>query len=451
MQQATSRQPGRLGRIGAGITRLRNFVVNTLFVILLLAIGVVLLNTCQSISVPADSALLINPRGVIVEEQYLADPLEDLLAAGSGQHEVEIGNIIKAIDAAAKDDRIRMILLDLDDLTWAAPAHAQSIGHALTAFKATGKKVVAYGDYFDQAQYHIASFADAVYLNPLGQVILQGFGGYNFYLKDLLDRFDVNVHVFRVGSFKSAVEPLTRNDMSAESRMAAEALLQGIWAQMLADISSNRRSDSAALQAYADGLPDVLERTEGDLARAALEHHLVDELLTADQAEVRIANEVGYRVDGQLNAIDLGNYLQAQGLTRELATSPNRIAVIVAQGMILDQGRGQGIVSSDTLIPLIRKARQDDAVKAVVLRVDSPGGSQFASEVIRQELELVQIAGKPVVASFGANAASGGYWIAATADAIFAEPTSITGSIGIFSMVPTFEKPCRITAYIPTV
>ena len=431
-----------LGRIGGGITRLRNFVLNTFFIVAMVLITIVMLSTCESITVPDNSALLINPQGVIVESASLPDPLQEIFASGTQEKEVELSALLRAIDAATTDRHIRMIVLDLDELVWAAPAHAQRIGQALLDFRGTGKQVVSYGNFFSQAQYHIASFADAVYMHPMGQVVLEGFGGFNFYFKELLEDFDVNVHVYRVGEFKSAVEPLLRNDMSEEARMANEALYQNIWQQLLDDLATNRAVGKDTLQAYADDLGGALETTGGDLARAALEAHLIDELLTTDQAQVRIANDVGYRGSDtlEINGIDFASYLRARNLLEPaLGIGKDKIAVLVAQGIIVANGPDDRVVAADRTIALIRRVREDPDIKALVVRVDSPGGSQFASELIRQELELVQVAGKPVVASFGASAASGGYWIAATADAIVAEPTTITGSIGIFSLIATFE------------
>ncbi|XOV81777.1 MAG: signal peptide peptidase SppA [bacterium] len=432
-----------LGRIGAGITKLRNFFLNALFLLVLVLITLGLLATCEGITVPDNAALVINPRGVIVDAATLPDPFEELLTAGPRLAEVELRSLLRAIELAASDPQIKMIVLDLDEMAWAAPAHAQRIGEALAGFQSAGKKVVAYGQYYSQAQYHVASFADALYLHPMGQIIFEGFGGFTFYFKELLDKFDVNVHVFRVGDYKSAIEPYTRNDMSEESRLASEELYQDIWQHFLRDISANRLIEKPVLQSYADNLADILKITQGDMARAALETQLVDELLTADQVNVRIADDVGYRdrLRGEINGIDFQTYLTANALYEPaVALGKDKIAEIVVQGIIMNQGEGNQLAVAEDIISLIRRARDDRSVKAVVLRVDSPGGSQFASELIRQELELLQLAGKPVVASFGASAASGGYWVSATADAIVAEPTSITGSIGIFSFIPSFEK-----------
>ncbi|MCR9258198.1 MAG: signal peptide peptidase SppA [Pseudomonadaceae bacterium] len=432
-----------LSRIGGGITKLRNFFVNTLFLAILVLITVALLTTCQGITVPDNAALVINPRGVIVDAATVPDPFEELLTAGPRLAEVELRSLLRAIELATTDAQIKMIVLDLDKLAWAAPAHAQRIGEALVGFQMAGKKVVSYGQFYSQAQYYIASFADALYLHPMGQIVFEGFGGFSFYFKDLLDKFDVNVHVFRVGDYKSAVEPFTRNDMSEESRLASEQLYQEIWQHFLRDISRNRLIEKPALQSYADNLAGILDVTQGDMARAALESQLVDELLTSDQANVRIADDVGFRNRqlGEINGIDFQTYLNANALYEPAAAlGKAKIAEVVVQGIIMNQGQSNQIADAESVIRLIRQARDESAVKALVLRVDSPGGSQFASELIRQELELLQLAGKPVVASFGASAASGGYWISATADAIVAEPTSITGSIGIFSFIPTFEE-----------
>ena len=434
--------PNSLARIGGGISAMRHFVSNTVFVLLMVIVLAALVASCESVSVPDRAALLINPKGVMVETAHLTDPLTDLFSAGSTQREAELPHILKAIRAATTDNRIHMIVLDLDELQWAAPAHARRIGIALQDFKAAGKKVVSYGYFYAQSPYQIASFADALYMHPMGQVALFGFGGFNLYFKDLLDKFNVNIHVFRVGEFKSAVEPFTRNDMSAQSRMAAEALYQNLWQNTLDTISTNRRLEPAQIQYYADQLDEAVKLTQGDLARAALENHLVDELLTADQARVRMADDVGLAVNGDINSIDYITYLSATDLSPfdDATSAGDKVAVIIAQGVIVASDSDQNVIAADPTIELIRQAKRDPTIKALVLRVDSPGGSQFASEIIRQELELVQMAGKPVVASFGASATSGGYWISATADHIVAESTTITGSIGIFAVTTTFEK-----------
>ncbi len=436
--------PGVFTRIMNGLTRMRLLLANLLFVLVLVVLAAVWISSLQRVQVPENAALVLNPRGVIVESLSYEDPLQSLLVGGMQTQEVELQGLLQAIRHGALDENIKLLLLDLDELQWAAPAHTQRLGEALQGFKAGGKKVIAYGHYYTQAGYHLASYADALYMHPMGQVMLEGFGGFNFYIKELLDNFGVNVHVFRVGEYKSAVEPFIRNDMSAESRMASEALFQNLWQHVVADIAENRKIEKQNVQEYADNLAAAVTASQGDMARAALENYLIDELLTVDQANVRVADDVGVNRNGDINGIDYLNYLSARSIGNYGGESRNsdRIAVIIAQGMIVtSEQSGQGnVAAAEPLIELIRRARQNPDIKGLVLRVDSPGGSQFASELIRQELELVQLAGKPVVASFGATAASGGYWIAATADAIVSEPTTITGSIGIFSIATTFEN-----------
>ncbi len=431
-----------LSKVGRGIDSVRRFVVNALFIVLLLIVIAAVVASCESIKVPDNGALLVNPRGIMVERAGIPDPFEGLLPGllqgASALAEVELQTVLDALEHARDDDNIRMAILNLDELVWSAPAHGQRIGQALQAFKDTGKKVVAYGHFFSQHQYHIASFADALYMHPQGQLVLEGYGTQNFYFQELLEKFDVNVHVFRVGTYKSAVEPLLRNDMSEEARMAFEALYQNLWQRAVEDIATNRRLEVQQVHEFANNFPERVAAAGGDIARTALENHLVDELLTRDQARVRMGDDVGFLNDSEaINAIDFQSYLQAR---RALNVGGDKIAVLTAQGVIVNHGRGNGIVAAEQAIDLIRQAKSDPAVKALVLRVDSPGGSQFASELIRQELELLQLAGKPVVASFGATAASGGYWISATAERIVAEPSTLTGSIGVFSYLTTFEN-----------
>ena len=258
---------------------MRRFVLNALFLVLLVFVVVAAISSCQSISVPDNAALLINPRGTIVEQTSIVDPLQGLVGGASQVAEVELSAILTAIDRAAADDNIKMMILNLDELIWSAPAHNERIGHALAKFKDTGKKVAAYGHFFVQHQYQVASFADALYLHPQGQVLLQGYGTQNFYFKELLEKFDVNMHVFRAGTYKSIVEPYLRNDMSEEARLASETLYANLWQNTLQTIAENRRLEVEEVRLYTDQLALQVAAVQGDLARAALENHLVDELL----------------------------------------------------------------------------------------------------------------------------------------------------------------------------
>lgn len=425
---------GILRRIGRGITRLRNFTLNTLFLLLLLVVIVGLLGDGRP-SVPDGAALMVNPRGTVVDQQSPVDPLARLLAPNAPR-EFELGEITRAIRAAAGDERIRLAVLDLDETSLGA-GQAVVIGEALREFQAAGKQVVAYGAGFGQPQYLLASYADVIYMHPMGQMLLPGYGAYQLYFKGLLDKLDINMHIFRVGKYKEFIEPYTRSSMSDEAREANASLVAELWDFYASRVVVNRSLVAGDFERYTQELAAELPRL-GDLATAALEHHLVDELLSLDEVRARVADEVGIGEDGDFRRIDLENYLSAIG------PPPGRhadvIAVITAEGPILMGRQSQGVIAAETVTGLIRQARQDDAVRALVLRVNSPGGSAFAAEMIRQELELFQLTGRPLVISMGNVAASGGYWIAATADRIVAGPTTVTGSIGVFGLFPTFEE-----------
>ena len=426
-------------RAGQWITATRNFVVNAFFVLATLFVLAALVGSCDSEDVPKDSALFINPTGQLVEQPSPPLSFPDVLFQSGPVQETAINDVLDAINLAATDDDIKIIVLDLDELSYASSAQVLRLGAALEAFKERGKEVIAYEEYFQQFQYHIASYATELYMHPMGQALLSGYGGNNLYFREMLEKLSVNVHVFRVGGFKSAVEPFTRDDMSEEAKLANQTLYNGLWRYLVEDIADNRQLPVADIEAYSQQFSLLLEKAGGDMARTTLEAKLVDELLTRDQIRARIADKVGWLEENErLNAIGMDNYLR---LRQALPAIPgdNQIAVLVAQGTIME-GEGAGVAAADTLVRKIRNVRNNDQIKGLVLRVDSPGGSAFASELIRQELELLQIAGKPVVASFGSVAASGGYWISATADAIVSEPTTITGSIGIFGVVPSFEN-----------
>ena len=428
-------------KLGHRISQARTFVVNSVFVVIVLSILVSLFGGKETPTIRNNSALIIQPKGTIVEQSVAPNNWQDVLFQDSSDASIEIGHILHAIKIAGTDEKIKMIVLGLDDLNGVSLTQAQRITEALQTFKETGKKIISYGNIFEQNQYYIASSSNELYMNPWGQMLLQGYGGNNLYFKDLLAKLDINMHIFRVGEFKSATEPFSRINMSDEARQASSGLYQGIWGELVEGIAENRQLTRNEVNDYAQNFDVLLAKTSGDMARAALEANLIDELLTPDQMETRIAIEVG-RYKGEINGIGMGSYLNIRGLI-DSVTDENapEIGVIVVQGAILEDGQGlSNVASANDLVGRIRQARFNEELKALVIRVDSPGGSAFASELIRQELELFQVTGRPVVASFANVAASGGYWISATSDAIIAESATITGSIGIFGVIPTFEK-----------
>ncbi len=432
-------ETGVFGRIGRFLTRARIFTANALFVLLVVLVLILIFGGGDRARVPSTAALVIDPAGTVVERVAIGNPLTELLAPPSTNREVEVGALRRAIRAATEDERITTIVLDLDEVTGLSPSHAQTLGAALRAFQANDKQVIAYGSFYTQAQYLLASFADAVYLHPFGQFLPTGFGINRLYFNELLNNLGINIHVFRVGKYKEFVEPYTRTSMSEESREANQKLVDDLWSYYTGRVASQRQLTTHEFTRYVEDFASELEATGGDMARLALEHQLVDELLTPDQARARIADRVGYDDKGAFNGIGYADYLAAIG-PRPTPSGPKQVGVITARGPIVTGAQSGGVIAAEEVIELIRDTRRQQAVKALVVRVDSPGGSAFASELIRQELELTQLAGMPVVVSMGNVAASGGYWISATADAIYAEPTTITGSIGIFGIVPTLEK-----------
>lgn len=350
-------------------------------------------------------------------------------------------DLVDAIDYAAADGRIPSIVVKLDDLAGAGLPQLEEIAVALRKFRAAGKPVYAYGDSYDQKQYYLAAQADEISLDPLGSVLLEGFSVYTNYFKDALDKLGVKVNIFRVGEFKSAVEPYERNDMSPEARTANQAWLGDLWSLYGTQLGVARKLTPDAADRYIAGLTAGLEKHRGDLAAYALEAGLVTQVETQAAFRKRMIERVGEdKEHGSFRQIDAGSYLAA--VRAEKASSHHdQMAVVTVQGEIVDGEGEDHNAGGDAIADLLDRARREDKVKAVLLRVNSPGGSVLASEKIRRGVLALQEAGKPVVASMSTLAASGGYWISMDADQIWAQPTTITGSIGIFGMIPTIEEP----------
>jgi protease-4 len=421
---------------GRGLTTARVFTANLVFVVIVLFVIALITSGGARLTVPDKGALVIAPEGTIVEQTTQSAPFEALLGGSDIAGETRYQDLIDALDTAKTDQRIAVIVLDLEHLTGVSPAHLSGLGDALSAAKAAGKEIVAVGDYYTQGQYYLASFADSIYMHSMGQVLLTGFGSYQSYYKDLLDRLKVKVHVFRVGTYKAAVEPYTRTDMSPEAREANRAMIDELWQDYITKVAANRKLTLDQINTYVNGYEALLQTAGGDMAGVALEHGLVDGLISRDEMRARLIVKVG-EDEGSFRQIDSGDYLRA---TRQIKPpAGDEVGVIVASGMILPGDQPRGTIGADSLTELIRTARLDEDIKAIVLRIDSPGGAAISSEVIREEIEQLQAAGKPVVVSMAGVAASGGYWISATADEIWAAPNTVTGSIGIFGMVPTFE------------
>ena len=394
--------------------------------------------------VPGAAALVIAPQGVLVD-QLSGDPLERALARarGTALRETLLKDLVDAIRAAKDDDRIKALVLQTDAMSGSGLSKLQELAREIAAFKESGKPVFAVGDGFDRDQYHLAAQADEVLMHPMGFVFVDGYSRFQPYFKSAIDKLSIDFNVWTAGEYKSVVEPVTRDDMSDEDREATIEYLRALWASYQADVTAARELPADALQRYADELPEHLRRAGGDTAQLALDYGLVDALLHRDGIRERIRAAVGANDDGDEPGFPSIGHDQYLGAVRTALPAPagrSRVGVIVLSGEIVDGRQPPGTIGGDSAARLIRDAADDESVKALVLRVDSPGGSAFASEVILREIEVFQESGRPVVVSMGSVAASGGYWISMSADEIWASPTTLTGSIGVAGLVPTFQR-----------
>jgi protease-4 len=391
--------------------------------------------------VPEGAALILSPEGNIVEQKTETMLSSDIFG-DAAREETLLRDIIDVIDYAKDDERIELMVLDLRKMGAAGISKLQSIGAALERFSGSGKPIFAYGDYFNQNQYYLAAHADRLYLSPMGAILLNGFGIYRMYYKTALDKLQIQFHVFKVGTYKSALEPFTRDSMSEYDKEANLAWLTVLWEAYKSDVAQRRQFNPESLDDYINNIPTYLAQADGDAAVMALNLGLVDELKTRDEIREELIERVGEDPDEPtFKQIAFDEYLKhIQPRLMKSYPAKDKVGVVVASGVIMDGEQPAGRIGGDSMADLLVRAREDDKVKAVVVRIDSGGGSATASEVISREIELTREAGKPVYVSMGSVAASGGYWIAAPADKIWATPTTITGSIGIFGAFPTFEK-----------
>jgi protease-4 len=413
-------------------------------ILLLIIFGFVLAALHTSIpSVPRTAALVIAPEGELVE-QLSSDPLRRAFGQASGgpAPETLLRDVIDAIGSAKSDSRIKLIVLDPGNLSSSGLSKLQEIGAALRDFRAAGKRVVAVGDSLDQTQYYLAAQAGEVYLDPLGLVYVDGFSYYRMFLKDAIDKLGVDVNVFRAGTFKSFTDQFSRSDMAPSEREESGVWLNSLWSSYTQDVTRARSLKPTALDDYVKEAPAALAAVNGDAAKLALQRGLVTALKSRRQLADELKGLVGEDSDSHsFNSIGMTQYLAAVRPKRVLkGKSDAKVGIVVAAGEILDGHQPPGRIGGDSTADLLRQARYDNGVKAVVLRVDSPGGSMFASELILREVQALRKAGKPVVVSMSTYAASGGYYISAAANQIFASPTTLTGSIGVFSVVPTFQR-----------
>ncbi len=417
----------------------RRIVVNlAVFLFVLFLFAVFLLDS--SPKVEPGAALVLAPRGRLVE-QLTGLPGERALNELTNRADPEtlLQDQLRALREAARDDRIGALVLRLEGFAGGGLTKLQALRAAIEEFKESGKKVIATADDYSQSQYYLASVADEIWVHPFGSVRITGFSSYRIYYKEAIDKLGVDFNVFRVGEYKSAVEPYLRNDMSDESRQARLEWMNDLWSAYKRDVAAGRDITAEEIDSYVANFPALMVEYEGDPATIAQAAKLVDQVASREEIRDRLIELVGQDDEEKsYKRIGVDTYLEVLG--PEIAGRGEAVGVVIASGAIEDGSRSPGTIGGDSTARQIRELRRDDDIKAIVLRVDSGGGSAFASEVIRREVELAREEGKPVVASMGSVAASGGYWISVSADEIWAQPTTITGSIGIFSLFPTYQR-----------
>ena len=424
---------------------IRDLVMNVVFLgfVLLLVAVISFSNGGKSTTLTGEGALLLNLDGYLADNRDETLRWQDALSELNGEHvprKISTFDVVFAIKQAEDDPKIKGLVLDLNYFEGADLPALDFIGSAINHFKDAGKPVIAYADNYSQGQYYLASFADEIYLNSIGSVDIHGLSQENLYFKEMLDKLAVTPHIFRVGTYKSAVEPFLRNDMSAEAKANMQRWLGEMWNNYVLSVSENRKIKKDNVLPNTKQYLSDLKALKGNSTAYAQQRGLVTDVVTRLDLDKKLTALFGKGSDGKSNLIELDDYLTQLPDRLEHYNVPNKIAVVNVEGTIIDGESDEENAGGDTIARILRKAHDDNSVKAVVLRVNSPGGSAFASEIIRQETENLQKIGKPVIVSMGAMAASGGYWISSTADYIIADANTITGSIGIFAMFPTFEN-----------
>jgi protease-4 len=429
-------QPNGLMRVLSAVARWGDRfrrILHLIFLLILLLLLSVVLSRPPPV-VPDSAALILNPVGTIVD-QLSGDPLQRALAAAQGLDfgETLLADLIDAVNHARDDRRIGALVLELDGLRGAGLSKLQELGHAIEEFRESGKPVFATGTAYERNQYFLASYADEIFMHPMGLVLIEGYSAFVPYYKSALDRFYIDYNTWTVGEYKSFTEPYRRDDMSEQDREARSAYLTAMWGIYQRDVERLRGLSPDSLQRYADEFVALLREADGDTASLAVDYGLVDAALNPDEIRARLRAIVGAPDESSdgYSAIGHRDYLRATPSSGTGGSTERKIGLIVAAGTILDGMQPPGSIGGESLSRLIRQAREDADVRALVLRIDSPGGSAFASELILRELEVFRESGRPVVVSMGSVAASGGYWIAMNADEIWASPSTLTGSIGV--------------------
>jgi protease-4 len=426
-----------VGALWRGIDATRRFVLNCVFLVILVALLWALFGGGIKPLAPK-TALVLDLKGELVEER--AGSARDAVVAGlsgNARHLVQLRDVLHALDTAAKDPNITSVLVLMDEMDGGGLAMLHEIGAAIDRVRAAGKTVVAWGSSYDQKRYLIAAHANEVYLHPMGTLLIKGFGRHRNYYRDALDKVGVTVNLLKVGTYKSFAEPFIGNGPSEAAQEADRTLYDALWTDYTNDVEKVRKLPAGSIARGIDELPQRMEAAKGDAGKVALELKWIDGLMTRDEVRALMVKRGVYEESSKsFRQVSLQEYVD-RNPPKMLGDA---VGVIVAAGDITEGNGGPGMVGGLSTANQIRAAREDKQVKAVVLRVNSPGGSAFGSELIRRELELTKAAGKPVVVSMGDVAASGGYWISMASDEVIADRGTVTGSIGVFTIFPTAEK-----------
>lgn len=421
-----------------GLTTIRLALANVLFIVLLIVLWTVFTN--KPAPLPDRAALVLNLKGRVVDERSQIEAASLFFAPDAANQEAVLVDLIDSVDLASKDRRISALVLDVDGLVSIGQSKTTELAEAIARFRDTGKPVVAVGDYYTQDQYRLAVEADTLLMHPFGAVAVEGFSVYSNYFSEALEKLSITMHVFRAGEYKSIAEPFLRNDMSPGERAVTKEWLSDLWLAYTDAVEQRRNLEPGALNGLLNNYTERLRAVGGNAGRLAVEAKLVDELLDRSQQNEYLKSLVGAEDEsGAFAGVPFAQYMSRMRPTLSDQDLPN-VAIVTAQGNMLPGEQPPGSIGGDTLSRLLRKTAERERTEAIVLRVTSGGGSVFASEVIRAEIERIRKTGMPVVVSMGSIAASGGYYIATAADRIFATPTTLTGSIGVFAAFPTVER-----------
>jgi protease-4 len=440
------RERSALARFFIGVWKIldgtRKLVLNAVFFLLFFLVIAALLESGEALVVQPGTTLLIDPQGAVVEE-YSGTPLDQLLqqATEEGRRETRLRDLVEAIRRARDDHRIVRLVIDPSDAWSIGMASLHELEAAIAEFRTSGKPVIALADILTQQQYYLAALADEIWLHPDGLVWIDGYAAYRNFYREGLDKLEVEVNLFRAGEFKSAMEPFIRDDMSPEDREASLFWLGSLWQQYLEAVSRQRGIPLVDLSDAVNDYADRLEAVDGDFARFALEFGLVDRLLSEPEARQELAR-LGMPANGSddYRKIGFDAYVRSSAL-RARPQGRSKVSVVVAEGDIVRGHQPPGLIGSETMAERLRTVAEDNHVRAVVLRINSPGGETFASESIRREVQALRESNRTVVVSMGDVAASGAYWISMGAEEVWASPATLTGSIGVFGILPTFSRP----------